>query len=69
LIDCTQGQGYLDKEEERREDEASFARERLVVVGFMVRITSLQKFSPGYELPMSPFDHSPPLLLVIKTDE
>ncbi len=70
MIDCTQQGDYLvDKEDERREYEASFARERLVVVGFLVRIISLQKFSPCHELSKSPFDKSLPHPLVITTDE
>jgi len=60
LIDCDRGD-YPASEEERS-GEASFSRERLVIVGFLVVLMTLQKFSSDHEPSKSPFDQSPPIL-------
>ncbi len=50
------------KWKKREECEASFTRERLVIIGFRVRL--MTKFSSDHAPSKSPFDQSPPLLLV-----
>jgi len=46
--------------QERKKCKASFARERLVIVGFWVTLITLQRFSSDHASSKSPFDQSPP---------
>ncbi len=48
----------------REKYEASFFRGDVVILGFRVRLVTLQKFSSDHAPSKSPFDQSPPLLFV-----
>ncbi|EFX60915.1 hypothetical protein DAPPUDRAFT_122728, partial [Daphnia pulex] len=50
--------------EKKREVRGKFFRGDVVILGFRVRLMTLQKFSSDHAPSKSPFDQSPPLLLV-----
>ena len=50
--------------EKKREVRGKFFRRDVVILGFRVRLMTLQKFSSDHAPSKSPFDQSPPLLLV-----
>ena len=50
--------------EKKREVRGKFFRGDVFMLGFRVRLMTLQKFSSDHAPSKSPFDQSPPLLLV-----